>query len=296
MRRLLCLLLVLTALVSACGSGAERPAAAPPSALRVGIIPNVAPDRQRAAYQPFAEELGRRLGRPVELFVATSYAGVVVALAAGRVDVAYLGGLTYAEAERQVPLTPLVTEVDRETGTAKYLSAVVVPVDSPARSTADVVARRSSFAFGDLSSTSGSLYPRLMLDQAGARCSTTTLTSCPPLSSVRFTGGHDATALAVAGGRADAGGLELRVLRRLETQGGVRRGALRVVQTHEVMGYPWVGRTALGPATLDAVRSAFLTLRDPALLDLLRARSYVAISPGDYDEVRREAARLGLLR
>ncbi len=293
MHRLLPLLLALAVLLPACGGPASGSAPAP---LRVGIIPNIAPDQQRAAYAPFGEELSRRLGRPVELFVATNYAGVVTALAAGRVDVAYLGGLTYVEAERQVPLTPLVTEVDRETGTPRYLSAVVVPAGSTARTARDVVAQNGSFAFGDPSSTSGSLYPRLMLEQAGTRCSATRLESCPPLLQVRFTGGHDATAFAVAGGRADAGGLELRVLHRLERSGTVRPGALRVVQTREVMGYPWVGRTALGPETLDRVRQAFLTLQDPALLDLLRARSYVPVQPADYDEVRHEAARLGLLR
>lgn len=92
------------------------------------------------------------------------------------------------------------------------------------------------------------------------------------------------------------GGLELRVLERLQSQGVVAPGALRVVQTREVMGYPWVGRTALGQAPLEQVRRAFLELRDPALLDLLRARSYVEVRPADDDEVRTEAARLGLLR
>lgn len=294
--RPLTLLLVLV-LVSACAS--SEPAAAPtalPATLRVGLIPNVAPEEQRATYAPFGEDLGRRLGVEVELFVAPNYAGVVTALSAGKLDVAYLGGLTYAQAERQVELTPLVTEVDRGTGTPRYLSAVVVPGASAARSTEDVVAARGRFAFGDPSSTSGSLYPRLMVEAAGARCSATQLESCPPLSSVRFTGGHDATALAVAGGRVDAGGLELRVLERLQAKGAVEPGALRVVQTREVMGYPWVGRTALGPEALDRVRQAFLDLDDPALLDLLRAQDYVTVQPADYDEVRREAARLGLLR
>lgn len=297
---LLCLALLCAALTG-CGTGttgAPRAAApAPlPATLRVGLIPNIAPEAQRAAYAPFAAELTRLLGVKVELFVAPSYAGVVTALAARRLDVAYLGALTYVQAEKQVALTPLVTEVDRDTGTPRYLSALVVPASSPARTAADVVRAGGAFAFGDPSSTSGSLYPRLMLEDAGARCSPTRLASCPPLTSVRFTGGHDATALAVAGGRADAGGLELRVLDRLVQKGIVRAGALRVVQTREVQGYPWVGRTALGAAALDRVRAAFLGLRDPALLDLLRARSYVPVTPGDYDEVRREAARLGLLR
>lgn len=289
--------LLCSVLLAACAAPDVAPAAMPstlPSTLRVGLIPNIAPDEQRATYAPFGAELERRLGVDVELFVAPSYAGVVTALAAGQLDVAYLGGLTYAQAERQVELTPLVTEVDKGTGTARYLSAMVVPASSAARTLEDVVAAGGSVAFGDPSSTSGSLYPRMMVEAAGATC--TGLEACPPLSSVRFTGGHDATALAVAGGRADAGGLELRVLERLEQQGVVEPGALRVVQTRKVMGYPWVGRTALGAEPLDQVRQAFLDLADPALLDLLRARSYVTITDADYDEVRREAARLGLLR
>lgn len=295
--RLFALLLLI--LLTGCGSTSVADDPNPdalPETLRVGLIPNIAPDKQRATYAPFGEELSRRLGVEVELFVAPSYAGVVTALAAGQLDIAYLGGLTYAQAEKQVELTPLVTEVDRDTGTPRYLSAIVVPADSAAQTPEDVVAAGGSVAFGDPSSTSGSLYPRLMIEAAGARCSATSLESCPPLSSVSFTGGHDATALAVAGGRADAGGLELRVLKRIESQNVVPPGALRVVQTREVMGYPWVGRTALGAEPLDQVRQAFLGLTDPELLDLLRAKSYVAVTPGDYDEVRREADRLGLLR
>ncbi len=286
-------------LLVGCGSSSVTDEPTPdalPETLRVGLIPNIAPDKQRATYAPFGEALGRQLGVEIELFVAPSYAGVVTALAAGQLDVAYLGGLTYAQAEKQVELTPLVTEVDRDTGTSRYLSAIVVPAASGAQRPEDVVAAGGSVAFGDPSSTSGSLYPRLMMEAAGATCSSTSLESCPPLSSVSFTGGHDATALAVAGGRADAGGLELRVLKRIESQNVVPPGALRVVQTREVMGYPWVGRTALGPEPLDRVRQAFLDITDPKLLDLLRAKSYVPVTPQDYDEVRREAARLGLLK
>lgn len=289
---------LLAVLLAACGGASPdaAPATALPPVLRVGIVPNIAPEQQRATYAPFGEALGGALGVQVELFVAPTYAGVVTALAAGQLDVAYLGGLTYVQAEAQAELTPLVTEVDRETHTPRYLAAVVVAHDSPAQSVEDVVRAGGSFAFGDPSSTSGSLYPRLLLDRAGARCSTTGLESCPPLSSVRFTGGHDATALAVSGGRVDAGGLELRVLHRLEGSGAVPAGALRVVGTHEVMGYPWVGRTQLGTGPLERVRQAFLDLDDPQLLDLLRAEDYVAVQPGDYDEVRREAGRLGLVR
>jgi phosphonate transport system substrate-binding protein len=266
-----------------------------PQTLHVGIVPNISPDKQRAQYEPFRAYLAERLETNVELFVATNYAGVVAALAAGKLDVAYLGGLSYVQAEEQTELVPLVTEVDQETGTPEYLSAIVVKAGSPYTSTRELVAAGGRFAFGDVSSTSGSLYPRIMITEAGARCETGDLTACPPLSAVSFTGGHDATAQAVATGNVDAGGIELRILHRLEKQGAVPKGALRVVETRQVMGYPWVAGPGLPAQARQAVTDAFLAIDEPRLLDLMRAEKYAPVTAADYDEVRLQAGRLGLL-
>jgi phosphonate transport system substrate-binding protein len=282
---------------SGCAAGADRTVGADgvPATLRIGLIPNISPDVQRAKYQPFAEHLQQRLGVRVELFVAADYAGVVAALVGKRIDVAYLGGLTYVQAERQVALTPLVTELDKETGTAQYLSAIVVRADSPHRDLRrDIVTAGKSFAFGDVSSTSGSLYPRLMLVEAGARCSPRRVSDCPPLRQVTFTGGHDATAQAVLSGQVDAGGLELRILHRLERDGTVAAGALRVIEQRSVQGYPWVMRTDLGTGAQRTLTDAFTAITDPNLLDLMRAKRYVAAAASDYDEIRRKATELGL--
>lgn len=298
MRRLLSLLLPLALMVSACtGTGANTSGdGGVPEKLRVGLIPNIAPEDQKAKYRPFAEHLQRALGVRVELFVAADYAGVVSALAGDRIDVAYLGGLTYAQAERQVKLVPLVTEIDHETGDTTYFSAVVVRGDSAYRDLrADIVRAGRTFAFGDPGSTSGSLYPRAMLTAAGAQCSTRQVDRCPPLRRVTFTGGHDATAQAVLGGQVDAGGLELRILHRLEREGKVPKGALRVIAQQRVQGYPWVMRADLGERARERLVNAFTQIADARLLDLMRARRYVAIKASDYDELRRKATDLGLL-
>jgi phosphonate transport system substrate-binding protein len=281
--------------LAGCGAAAEPSEEGLPETLRVGLIPNVAPEEQRARYQPFADYLEQRLGVSVELFVAADYAGVVAALAGERIDVAYLGGLTYVQAEQQVALTPLVTEVDHETGTEKYLSAIVVRADARYAAVADLVAAGGTFAFGDVSSTSGSLYPRMMLVDAGVDCDARRVDQCPPLERVYFTGGHDAAALAVLGGEADAAGLELRILHRMEREGTVEPGALRVIAQREVQGYPWVMRTALGEQAAARVTDAFLAVDDPALLDLLRAQRYEPVVAADYDEIRQRAAELGLV-
>lgn len=292
------LLVAMIAVLAACTSnGGDRAStrSGTPSTLRVGVVPNIAPDAQRARYDPLRQYLQARLGVEVELFVATDYAGVVTALSSGKLDIAYLGGLTYVQAERQTQIEPLVTEVDQETGTKFYKSAIVVRRDSPIHTVAELVAGGGTFAFGDVSSTSGSLYPRIMLVQAGARCSSRSIESCPPLAKTTFTGGHDATAQAVAAGSVTAGGLELRILHRLERDGSIKPGALRVIATRKVLGYPWVARSDLGPATLDKVAQAFLAIKDPDLLDLLRAKRYQRVTAADYEQVRQQAAQLGLL-
>jgi phosphonate transport system substrate-binding protein len=289
---------VMVAAVAAVGGCASQDDTGPggvPATLKVGIIPNISPEKQQAQYEPFRKYLADKLDVDVELFVATDYAGVVAALVAKRVDVAYLGGLTYAQAREQTNVTPIVTEVDEETGTSKYLSAVVVRKDSPHTSVKDLVAAGGSFAFGDVSSTSGSLYPRILLVEAGARCEKSDLAKCPPLSNVVFTGGHDAAAQAVLNGSADAAGLELRILHRLERQGTVKAGELRVLQTREVMGYPWVARDGLSDEARTTITQAFTTMTDPTLLALLRAKSYVTVTEADYAPLTEQADKLGLL-
>lgn len=261
--------------------------------LRVGLIPNIAPEEQRAKYAPFEAYLEKKLGVPVELFVATNYAGVVQAFVSDKLDMAYFGGLTYAQAEQQTAVEPIVTEIDRETGTTEYYSLIIARKGGPVGKLADLAGK--SFAFGDPSSTSGSLYPRIMLAEAGFKNDPAKLDEMPPLAKVLFSGGHDATAEAVVSGKVDAGGIEGRVLARLEKEGKVDASQVIVLGKTLVQGYPWCVRASMDPVLRDRIVDAFLAIDDPALLDLMRAKRYVRTSVTDYDEIRQQAAALGLL-
>ena len=263
-------------------AGTERP-----PTLRVGLIPNQAPDRIRAQYAPFGEYLGKVHNQPVELFVATDYAGVVEALASDKLDLAYFGGLTYLQAEKRAQLYPIVTEIDRETHTTKYYSAIIAPADSPIQKLEDLKGKK--VAFGDINSTSGSLYPRIMLDQAS-------LSDFTNPSLFVYTGGHDATVLAVQNRTVDAGGVERRIMNRLIEAGTADQSKLRIVQETLVEGYPWCVRAKLDPALVDQIANAFLTMSDGDLLRLMRAEKYARIGPDDYAEARAEATRLGLVK
>lgn len=258
-----------------------------PSPFRIGLVPNIAPDRQRLLYKPFGDYLGDFLSVPVELFVATDYAGVVEALASDKLDMAYFGGATYVQAEQRAQLYPIVTEVDRETSTTHYYSALITRADSEIQTVGDIAGKK--FAFGDINSTSGSLYPRVMLDRAG-------ISNFSDPNLFVYTGGHDATTLAVVNGSVDAGGVEKRIMQRLIDAGQVDGSQLRIVDQALVQGYPWCVRAALDPDLVESITVAFESISNPELLSLMRAESYARVTSADYDEVRAEARRLGLLR
>lgn len=287
-------LAVIAALVSGCGGSSGATAEAPADTgrqkpLRVGLIPNIAPEEQRAKYEPLETYLEQELGEPVELFVATSYTGVVQAMASGQLDLAYFGGLTYAQANEQVAIEPIVTEVDAETGTEQYYSLIIAGADSGVASLADL--KGKSFAFGDPASTSGSLYPRKMLMDAGYDWSR----DFAPIDEVVYSGGHDATAKAVESGKVAAGGIEGRILARLIDEDKVDGSKIKVIKRTLVQGYPWCVVSSMDTERKERIRTAFLSIDDPALLDLLRAKRYVSVTADDYAEMRADAAALGLL-
>ena len=258
-----------------------------PDPLRVGLIPNQNPESVEANYEPFGGYLSEQLGREVELTVPTSYSAVVEAMVNDELDLAYYGGLTYVQARERANVTPLVTEINPYTGDTMYHSLIITPVDSDIQEVSDL--RGRNFAFGSASSTSGSLYPAIMLQDAGIDYRT-------DLGEFTYTGGHDATAQAVANGSVDGGGVEDRILYDLQEDGKVDQGSIRTVEVSDpIEGYPWVVRGALSDNLKEQIAQAFLNIDNPALLDLLRAQGYERVEPNDYDYVDERASELDLL-
>ena len=217
----------------------------------------------------------------------TTYNAVVEAMVSGELDLAYFGGLTYVQARQRADVHPLFTEVNPRTGTTKYRSVIIVPANSKVEKVEDLEGK--DFAFGSVSSTSGSLYPSIMLNQAGIDYRT-------DLGEVVYTGGHDTTAQAVANGRVAAGGLEDRILYGLQEDGIIGKDKVRVIEESDpIEGYPWVVRDALSDKDEQALTDAFLGIEDPKLLDLLRAEDYQKVQASDYDYVEEQARKLDLI-
>src|SRR5206468_3579997 len=111
-----------------------------------------------------------------------------------------------------------------------------------------------------------------------------------------YTGGHDATTLAVQNRTVEGGGVERRIMNRLFDSGQADRASIRIIQQELVEGYPWVVRAALDRGFVERLTQAFLDIADPELLNLMRAERYARVSASDYDVIRSEARRVDLVR
>jgi phosphonate transport system substrate-binding protein len=275
----------LSAVVLLCLAACKPQASA--STLRVSMIPTTDPSKATREMQPLVDYLGKRTGAKVEITIPTNYAAVVEALVNDQVDVAHLGGFTYVQASKRAGVKPLVQrDRDRE-----FHSKFVTQPGSSIQSLADLKGR--SFAFGDVNSTSGHLMPEYFMRREGV--------DPQAIAKAIYTGGHDATLLAVANGKVDAGALDEAVFQRLTTNGKVDPAKVRVFwTTPPFLDYVWVARKGLPVNVAQAIADAFLALEgsDPQqkqILESLSAARYVRAEDASYDKLRLAAEQAGLL-
>jgi len=259
----------------ALAAGGAR-AADRPGKLVIGLLPTESAPTVIRLNEPLRAYLEKRLELPVELIVGANYAATSEALRFGRLDVAYLGPVTYILQSRRAKLLPFARPSHAVVGPT-FQAAVIVPASSPAQTLADL--RGKEIAFGDPASTSGTWVPRYQLLEAGLVAGRD--------YTLRVLGAHDAVALAVANGRADAGGLSLPIYQRLIREGKIDGAKVRVLaESPAIPEYMFTFREGLDPAFREDVRKAFVSITDPAVLQVFRAEAFIAATDSDVDRVR----------
>jgi phosphonate transport system substrate-binding protein len=283
----LALILALTG-AAACSKSGGGAGDRGPKTLRVSMIPTTAADKMLRESEPLKAYLEQATGAKVELTIPLNYAAVVEAFGADKVDIAYFGGFTYVQAHKRFDAQPLVQR-DRDQA---FHALFITHAGSPIGSLADLKGKQ--FAFGDVNSTSGHLMPEYFMRQQGV--------DPDVIARALYTGGHDATALAVANGKADAGALDEAVYARLIKDKKLDAAELKVFYTTPpFFDYVWAARKALDPALAEAFRRAMLALeagnpQHKPVLDLLQATRYVRADDASYGPLREAATTAGLLK
>lgn len=258
--------------------------------LRVSAIPDEAPTELQRKFKPLGRYLEKKLAMKVEFTPVTDYAASVEGLVNGKLDMVWFGGFTFVQANHMSKgkVVPLVQRVEDE----KFRS-VFVTTNKSINSLADL--KGKTLSFGSESSTSGHLMPRSFLLAAKIDPDT-------DLKRISFSGAHDATVAAVAGGKVDAGALNISVWEKLNEQKKVDPSVVRVFYTTPAYyDYNWTVRSDMPEALKKKITDAFLALdsakpEDKAILDLQRASKFIPTKAANYTNIEAAAKNAGLLK
>jgi phosphonate transport system substrate-binding protein len=258
--------------------------------LLVSTIPEEAATEQIRKFTPLSNYLSQQLGMRVEFTPVNDYPAAVEALVNKRVDLVWLGGFTYVQANRRSggKIVPLA---QREEDT-RFQSVFIAKTDSGIKSLTDLKGKQVSF--GSASSTSGHLMPRSFLLQAGVEPER-------DFRRVAFSGAHDATIASVVSGRVDAAALDITVWRKFVEENRVDTKAVDVFySTPPFFNYNWSVHADMPQALQTRIKNALLGL-NPAnpehaeILRLNRATRYIPTKPENYQGLEAAGLSAGLL-
>lgn len=251
-------------IVGACGGAATpptqptgagtAPTAAPTQAgpkigssekpLVIAFVPSQDTQQVLKSGDKIAAALGKSTGLTFKSQVPTSYAATIEGMCSGKVDLAFLTPLSYVLAKSKGCAEYMTTSV--RFGAATYRGQIRVRADSGIKDLAGLKGKR--FAFSDPVSTSGAMYPQLLVKKQF------NMTAKEFFSQTVFAGGHDKAMIALYQGSVD--GAASFIDGRTDVPGSavklypdIAQKTVRIAETEDIPGDPQVLRKDL-PAEL----------------------------------------------
>ncbi len=246
-----------------------------PEKLVVALLPDESASTVIQNNKGLETYLEKKLNKDIELFVSTDYSSMIEAASNGRLDLAYFGPLSYVLAKTKSNIEAFATL--EKNGEATYKSVLIGNAETGIDSYEKIEGQ--TMAYGDQASTSSHLIPKSMLMEKGLK----------PEENYQevFVGSHDAVAIAVANGKAQAGGLSKPIYTALIEKGIIDKNKVILIEESQPYPqYPWTMRSDLEPQLKQQIKQAFLELEDEAVLKPFKAEGFQAVEDKDYNVVR----------
>jgi phosphonate transport system substrate-binding protein len=277
--------------VAAKATDSKAGAVAEKTVIRVTGIPDENPTELQRKNMPLVAYLSDELGTEVTYVPVTDYGAAVQALAAGKIDFAWLGGFTHVQARTMAGAVPLTMRViDRD-----FKTVFIANAQSGVEKVEDI--RGKTMSFGSKSSTSGHLMPRHFMKTQFSIDAKVDLEGKPV-----FSGAHDATAKIVESGKVAAGALNKQVWDRMVTEKQIDTSKVKLIWTTPgYVDYVWTAGKEVDAVLQDKFKQAFLKLdgtnvKHQAVLALQGAAKFVSAVPSDFDAIESVARETGLLK
>ncbi|WP_409300250.1 phosphate/phosphite/phosphonate ABC transporter substrate-binding protein [Peribacillus sp. SCS-155] len=295
------LTLCLIVMLAACGdnnkteenNSGEKKNEGTSEAFTIGVIPVQTEGAMEGAMDKLQTLLSDKLNRDVKVEVYPDYNGVVEAMNYDKIDMAYFGPLTYVVAHEKSGAEAIITQLIE--GEPFYHSYIITHKDNPYNSLDDLLKNpaKINFAFGDINSTSGSLIPSIELKDRGVYQSE----DDNKFKTVRFTGSHDATALAVQNKQVDAGAIDSAIYNQLVESGKVDEKQIKTIwKSEKLFQYPWAVHKDTDKDTIKTLKETFKAIDDKDILGAFGATGFTDASNKDYESIRQAAIKQGIIK
>jgi len=277
-------------LMAALGLTAGARGAEAPKQLVMAVTPSNIPTELFKASEVFAAELGKRLGLPIKVYMPTDYLGVVEALRNKTADMAFVHAAGYVFSNREAKAQ--IVAVDVWHGKTSYTSRVFVRKDSNFKQLEDL--RGKTIAFVDPGSTSGYVYPMVMLMKKGLVKNRDPKTF---FKEAMFTGTHEAALLALLNGSVDAvASFDLAPQQYLADKERIEK-LTYVAETEPIPEAGMCVREGLDPGLVKKLHDALMAFNAPeyrpVLKDFYGIDGFAPAKDSDYNPVREAIDLLG---
>jgi phosphonate transport system substrate-binding protein len=261
------------------------------TSLHLVLTPSQKPTDLLATGEEFGRVLGGLAGVPVRVTVASDYAAVIEALRNRTADLAFVHPGGYVLAAREAKARIVARNLWH--GKSSFTSRIYVRKDSGLKTLEEL--KGKTIAFVDPASSSGYIYPMVLLIQKGLVKNRDPKTF---FREVTFSGAHDASMRALLNGHVDAiASFDLAREQYLKDP-AERERIVVVAETPEIPEAGIAARDGLDPALLARVRAALLSIKAPAHADLLKRLyeidGFAPAEDRDYDPVRAAIELLGV--
>ncbi|HTS18323.1 MAG TPA: phosphate/phosphite/phosphonate ABC transporter substrate-binding protein [Verrucomicrobiae bacterium] len=264
-------------------------APAPARDIVFGFTPVLGQTDERTEFEPLAAYLSDAIGQKVVLYVAKNYGDLRTQMEAGNVDIGSFSPFAYVDAERGGKIRIIAQSVID--GSATYRGIIVARKDSGLKSLDDLRGKR--FAFVDLKSASGYVYPRAMLVEKGINPDSF-------FKETIFSGDHEKVIADVLDGRVDAGATYDNALRIAKANGLPSENIVVIASTDPIPHDAIAVRVGLDQALGTRIRDTLVNMDRTEAGRQVIARSkkmlsgHIIAQDSAFDVVRRTAKIAGM--
>jgi phosphonate transport system substrate-binding protein len=254
--------------------------------FRVAVAPIVSPERSIEMYQGFVEYIAEKLGRnPVSTFQPT-YSETNDMVRYRRCDIGIVCTYPFIRGEKEFGMQALV--VPQVKGETTYRCVILVPRTSQAKTIMDLRGKR--FASADVISTTGWLYPAILLMEKGENPNHF-------FGEHIITHSHDRSLQAVAEGFVDGAAVHGLVYDRMSKENPSMLEKVRVLTQSPPFGIPpIVVNPDINPELRREALAVLLDMHNDEqgkkILETLQIERFVIPEKGIFDSIRAEVSRL----